>query len=235
SREALLAHRRETDSSYAAAYYPWLLVVDPFQREGPLCAVPPSGCMAGVYARTDLTLGVHRPPANVPLFEVRGLAAHMSDALHAALFQAHVNAIVEVYGRGPRVIGARTLSDDVSLRYLHVRRLLINVAETLKAEGALLVFDPSRGGLRGAVQSVVHTVLERLWRAGALDGAMLEEAYALRCTSASDEPEGKVVCDVTLTPPFPAEPLGLRIVVGALRLDVEEVWGDSSDEKWAPL
>jgi phage tail sheath protein FI len=223
--DVLLAHRHETTSSYAAADYPWLLVPDPFGREGPLCAVPPSGHIAGVYARNDLTVGVHRPPANLPLMEVSGVAARMSDALHGELFHAHVNAIVEVHGRGPRVMGARTLSDHDGLRYLNVRRLLIMIASTLEAEGALLIFEPSRGVLRAAVDRVLRTLLERLWLEGALDGESEEEAYSVRMVDAGPPRElddARVAFEVVLTPPFPSEQVVLRVAFTSLRLEVVE-------------
>ena len=50
------------DSKYAALYWPWIKVFDPLTGQGML--VPPSGHMAGIWARNDDTRGVHKAPAN---------------------------------------------------------------------------------------------------------------------------------------------------------------------------
>ena len=49
------------DSQYAAYYFPWIQVYDP--EKGNIF-VPPSGHMAGIYARSDAERGVHKAPAN---------------------------------------------------------------------------------------------------------------------------------------------------------------------------
>ena len=58
------------DSKFAALYYPWLEVMDPITKR-PLL-VPPSGHVAGVWARTDGTRGVHKAPANEVTMGVNG-------------------------------------------------------------------------------------------------------------------------------------------------------------------
>src|SRR5207249_735617 len=63
--------RQLYDTKYAAIYYPRLVVSDPVsEAEIP---IPPSGHMAGIYARTDIERGVHKAPANEvdPAFDVR--------------------------------------------------------------------------------------------------------------------------------------------------------------------
>ncbi|MEK7214416.1 MAG: phage tail sheath subtilisin-like domain-containing protein, partial [Chloroflexota bacterium] len=49
------------DSPFATLYYPWIRVLGP---DGKLMSVPPSGHMAGIWARTDTERGVHKAPAN---------------------------------------------------------------------------------------------------------------------------------------------------------------------------
>jgi phage tail sheath protein FI len=65
------------DSKFATLYYPWLEVMDPLTRR-PIM-VPPSGHMAGVWARTDNTRGVHKAPANEVVLGVNGARTLSSD------------------------------------------------------------------------------------------------------------------------------------------------------------
>ena len=54
---------RVSERGYGAYYFPWITVRDPLSP-GNLVDVPPSGHLAGIYARTDATRGVHKAPAN---------------------------------------------------------------------------------------------------------------------------------------------------------------------------
>lgn len=54
--------RANFDSKYATLYYPWISVADP--ASGRATLVPPSGHIAGIWARNDDSRGVHKAPAN---------------------------------------------------------------------------------------------------------------------------------------------------------------------------
>src|SRR5262249_22083757 len=50
-------------SSYGAVYFPWIKIIDPTgQSPSPILA-PPSGFLAGIYARIDGKRGVFKAPA----------------------------------------------------------------------------------------------------------------------------------------------------------------------------
>ena len=53
---------RQSDGGYGTFYFPQITVRDPFTNE--LVEVAPSGHIAGIWARTDATRGVHKAPAN---------------------------------------------------------------------------------------------------------------------------------------------------------------------------
>jgi len=72
SPEAVRQWRKQFDSKYAALYYPWLRMPDPQGLEGLLRNIPPSGHVAGIYARVEQQVGVHKPPANELVDHPRG-------------------------------------------------------------------------------------------------------------------------------------------------------------------
>ena len=62
-RDGHLAASRPTPSGYGAFYFPWIEVADPLSAHaGARVAVPPSGHLAGIYARSDAERGVHKAP-----------------------------------------------------------------------------------------------------------------------------------------------------------------------------
>ena len=215
SRAAMLAWRRGFDTGYAALYAPWLRTPDPLQLEGVLRPVPPSGHVAGIYARSDLETGVHKPPANQALEAAKALAFDIDDNLHGELNDARINAIRLYSGRGLRVSGARTLSSDTQLRYINVRRLLIMIKAALEQGTRDLVFEPHNQDLWRKIERRVRAFLDGLWRAGSLDGATAEAAYSVRCDAETNPPAqqdlGIVLCEIGVLPPWPAEFVIVRI------------------------
>ena len=90
--------------------------------------MPPSGHIAGIYARTDATRGVHKAPANEAVRGAVGLTYRLTRAEQGELNSAGVNCIRFFPDAGIRVWGARTLAEQASeWRYVNVRRLF-NIA-----------------------------------------------------------------------------------------------------------
>ena len=207
--------RNQFDTRYGALYFPWLRVPDPLQLEGILRSVPPSGHVAGIYARGDLRLGVHKPPANEELEGVKDVQVEVDDISHGALNDVGVNVIRTYRGRGVRVAGARTLSSDAEWRYVNVRRLLIMIEEALDEQTQWTVFEPNNPDLWRQMDRVARSFLQRLWRRGMLDGATPEEAYSVRCDEATNPPQetdaGRMICEIGVLPPWPAEFVVVRI------------------------
>ena len=212
SLEALAAWRRNFDSSYAALYVPWLGVPDGARE---LRLVPPSGHIAGIMARCDHEVGPHKPPANQVVETAKYLAFEADDALHAELTGRQVNLIRCYPGRGLRVSGARTLSSDLDLRYLNVRRLLLLIEAAIAAATQDLVFEPHNSDLWRTLERRARALLDGLWRSGSLDGATAEAAYQVRCDAQTNPPQeqeaGRVICEIGVLPPWPAEFVVVRI------------------------
>jgi hypothetical protein len=217
--EQALAWRQEFNSRYAAFYYPWLLVSDPLRLHGLVRPVPPSCHVAGIYARGDLRVGVHKPPANEVVEGAKNVQTLVDDIVHGNLNDQGVNVIRAYNGRGIRVAGARTLNrnpeQDLEWRYVNVRRLLIMIMEAIDEGTQWLVFEPHSPALWDEMDRVVRNFLDGLWRRGMLDGATAEEAYFVRCDATTNPPEemeeGRLICLVGVQPPWPAEFVVVRI------------------------
>jgi uncharacterized protein len=203
--------------SIAAIYYPWLVVDDPLTLRGPVRAVPPTGHVAGMFARVDRRRGVHKPPANEALEGVYDTGRSMDAATHGVLNDAGVNAIRAIPGRGILVLGARTIDRDMKWRYVNVRRLFLMIEQSLDQELQSLVFEPNNPQLWREIRRSVGGFLDRLWTLGMLDGDTADDAYTVRCDDSTNPPweteQGRVTCVVGLQPPYPAEFVIVRIGV----------------------
>jgi phage tail sheath protein FI len=195
------------DSKFATLYYPWLEVMDPLTSR-PIM-VPPSGHMAGVWARTDSTRGVHKAPANEVVLGAIGLAFNTTHSEQGTLNSTGINCIRAFPGRGIRVWGARTLSSDPAWRYLNVRRLFNYLEETILSGTNWVVFEPNDEALWAKIRRTIAAFLVMEWRAGALFGSTPDEAFYVKCDSETNPSEGidagQVVCEIGVAPVKPAE------------------------------
>jgi uncharacterized protein len=208
----LLAHRTELVSPNGAIYFPW---IQTRHSRGRSEWVPPCGHIAGVYARTDARVGVHKAPANETVEGIVDLRVHVSDTDHGNLNGSRVNCLRVVPGRGIRVLGARTLIDQHEWRYVNVRRLFIAVRRRLETEYRDLVFDSNSPQLWNRIRDRLNNYCYTLYRSGALKGETPEEAYFVKCDAETNPPEhrdnGLVTTDVGLAATRPAEFIVVRI------------------------
>jgi phage tail sheath protein FI len=195
------------DSRYAALYYPWIKIFD--QSSGTNVFVPPSGHMAGVWARTDATRGVHKAPANETVRGAVALQTQLTKAEQELLNPIGVNCIRSFTGRGIRVWGARTLSSDPAWRYLNVRRLFNYLEESILDGTQWVVFEPNDDALWARIRRTIAAFLVMEWRKGALFGLTPDEAFYVKCDRETNPAEGidlgQVVCEVGIAPVKPAE------------------------------
>ncbi|TKK89550.1 phage tail sheath family protein [Herbidospora galbida] len=211
--------RRElltSDRGYAAVYYPWLVIADPAGR-GTL-AVPPSGHLAGVYARSDARQGVHKAPANETVTGASGVTRALDVAEQGELNDAGVNVIQTFAGNArPVVWGARTTAPrhETAWRYINVRRLFLFLEESLREGLRWVVFQPNDLSLRKRVERTVGEFLTRVWTDGALFGATADEAFYVKVDDENNPAEvrdlGRLVVDIGVAPVRPAEFVVIRI------------------------
>ena len=201
------------DSKYAALYWPRVKVFDP--ASGQNIFVPPSGHMAGIWARTDGTRGVHKAPANEVVRGAIALETNITRGEHDSLNPVNVNCIRAFPGRGVRVWGARTLSSDPAWRYVNVRRLFNFVEKSILGGTQWVVFEPNDNLLWGAIRRTIAAFLYRVWLDGALFGLTPEQAFYVKCDDETNPQEvieaGQVVCEVGISPTKPAEFVVFRL------------------------
>ena len=201
------------DSSYAALYYPWIRVFDPLAGRSTL--VPPSGHMAGIWARNDNTRGVHKAPANEVIGGALDTEYQITRGEQDGLNPAGINCIRAFPGRGVRVWGARTLSSDPSWTYLNVRRLFNMVEKSIDNGTQWVVFEPNDFALWQRINRTVTAFLTMVWRSGALFGATPAQAFYVKCDEETNPPEardlGMVTVEIGIAPVKPAEFVIFRI------------------------
>jgi phage tail sheath protein FI len=201
------------DSKQATAYYPWLEVTNPL-TELPML-VPPCGHVAGIWARTDATRGVHKAPANEAILGITGLGYQTTGKEQGDLNSAGLNCIRSFPGRGTRVWGARTLSRDPEWRYLNVRRLFNYISDSIMQGTQWAVFEPNDEHLWIQLEIAVGNFLTTTWRGGALFGGTPEQAFYVKCDAETNPPEvidaGQVVTEIGIAPVKPAEFVVFRI------------------------
>lgn len=207
------SERAGYDSRYATLYYPWIGVADPSTNRVSL--VPPSGHVAGVWARNDDQRGVHKAPANEVVRGAVALQTQLTKGEHDRLNPIGVNCIRAFPGRGIRVWGARTLASDPAWRYLNVRRLFNYLEESILAGTQWVVFEPNDDALWARIRRTVAAFLVNEWRRGALFGLTPEEAFYVKCDRETNPPEsvdaGQVICEIGVAPVRPAEFVVFRL------------------------
>ncbi|MEM9525739.1 MAG: phage tail sheath C-terminal domain-containing protein [Bacteroidota bacterium] len=184
-------------------------------------ATPPSGAVAGVYARVDEQRGVWKAPANESLSQVlepvtRFNRAQLEDLNVHATSGKSINAIRAFTGKGTLIFGARTLTgNDGENRYVNVRRLLIFLEESIKKATEQFVFEPNDANTWVRVRGMIENFLNLQWRAGALQGARAQDAYRVaiglgETMTADDVTSGRMIVSISMAPVRPAEFIILR-------------------------
>jgi len=201
------------DSQYAAYYYPWIEVKDPITNQDKL--VPPSGHLAGIYARNDAETGVHGSPANMVVRGALDLQLDITKGEQDVLNPKGINCIRSFQGRGIRVWGARTTSSDPEWKYINVRRLFLFIEQSIDEGTQWAVFEPNDRDLWARVRQSVSNFLTTAWRDGALMGTSPDEAFYVQCGESTmtqdDIDNGRLICEIGIAPVKPAEFVIFRI------------------------
>jgi phage tail sheath protein FI len=204
------------NSSYAALYYPWILVTDPLSGGNRLA--PPSGAVVGTYSATDVARGVHKAPAGTIdgyLNSAMGIERLITKGEQELLNPEQVNVIRSFPAAGIVVWGARTLSADPEFRYINVRRLLLFIEESIEKSTQWVVFEPNDRSLWARLKRDVSAFLNIVWKSGALFGSTAEEAFFVKIDDENNPPEmrdaGRLNIDIGVAPVKPAEFVIFRV------------------------
>jgi len=192
-----------------------------FIRNNTKVTLPPSGAVAGVYARVDASRGVWKAPANVGIAMASKPAVTITNDLNDGLnvdagSGKSVNAIRAFAGKGIMVWGARTLAgNDNEWRYVPVRRFFNFVEESVKKATSAFVFEPNDANTWVKVRTMIENFLILQWRDGALTGAKPEDAFFVKVglnqtMSADDILNGYMIVEIGMAAVRPAEFIVLR-------------------------
>jgi uncharacterized protein len=212
----VLVQRRGLMGRNGALYYPWIRTVDGL--------APPCGHVAGIYSRSDRRVGVHKAPANEVLQGVVDLETAVRDGDQADLNPAGVNCLRAFPGRGIRVWGARTISQENAWIYVNVRRMFLTAGRWIERSMAGVGFEPHNLKLWSRITRELTAYFLNLFRRGALKGATAQEAFFVKCDAETNPPEvrdaGLVVTQIGLAPLVPSEFVVVRIVLGAAGITI---------------
>lgn len=201
------------DTKYAALYCPWIKIIDPASCSEIL--VPPGGHIAGIYARSDAEVGVHKAPANEVVLGAEGLEYVFSKSIQDTLNSIGVNCIREFTARGIRVWGARTLSNDPLWKYANIRRLFIFLEKSIENGTQWVVFEPNNEKLWAKVKQTISNFLTTVWKSGALMGTTPQDAFFVKCDRTTmtqdDIDNGRLIVVIGVAPLKPAEFVIFRI------------------------
>jgi phage tail sheath protein FI len=208
------------DARNAALYFPRVKKSNPLHGDL-IEEFPPSGMIAGIMARTDVTRGVWKAPAGVDaaLVGAQGLSVTMNDDENGELNPLGINCLrtFPVYGNivwGARTLrGADVLGDEY--KYVPVRRTALFIEESLYRGLKWVVFEPNDEPLWGQIRLNVGAFMQGLFRQGAFQGTSARDAYFVACdkstTTQNDINLGIVNVVVGFAPLKPAEFVVLKI------------------------
>jgi len=211
--------RAQIDSSYSALYVPWVETPNPLAVSGTSIpaqiAVPPTGFMAGIYARSDTNNSVAKAPANEVVLGAVDFERHITFAEQAVLNPLGINCLRFFPDRGFRVWGARTASSDTELMYINVRRYLIYLEHSIDNGTQWAVFENNGPSLWARVKDSIDSFLNNEFAEGNLLGTAPSNAYFVRCDrttmTQNDLDNGRMICLVGVSLLKPAEFVIFRI------------------------
>jgi hypothetical protein len=212
--------RGKMDSTYAALYYPWVVISNPLARAGaddiPFeIPLPPSGFVSGIYARNDVQRGVYKAPANEVVRSALRFEVDINFAQQEMLNPLGVNCLRYLSGRGYRVWGARTVSSDPEWKYVNIRRYFNYVENSIDRGTQWAVFEPNGERLWTNIRTTLEAFLYNEWVSGALLGSSPKEAFFVRCDRSTmtqnDLDNGRLICLIGIAAIKPAEFVIFRI------------------------
>jgi phage tail sheath protein FI len=205
--------RAKMDSTYAALYYPWVQVLDPITRA--VIYLPPSGFVAGIYARNDINRAVYKAPANEVVNLALGFELFLNKGQQDVLNPEGVNCFRFFEGRGMLLWGARTISSDSEWKYVNLRRYFAYLERSIDKGTQWAVFEPNGTLLWDNVRRTIEDFLFNEYQMGALLGDKPERAFFVKCDRSTmtqnDLDNGRLVCQIGVAPLRPAEFVIFRI------------------------
>lgn len=204
-------------NSYGAVFFPWIQALDPSGRSEEPILLPPSGYIAGLFARIDSRRGVWKAAAGTEatLSGAVGLAVNLTDVQQGILNPKNVNCIRRFSTVGIVSWGARTITSDPEWTYVPVRRMAIMMRVSIYYGIQWAVFEPNDEELWSQLRLNITSFMMTLYRKGAFQGSMPSQAFFVKCdsetTTQADIDLGIVNVLVGFAPLKPAEFVVVKI------------------------
>jgi len=198
-------------NSYGGAWIPWPTMLHPTDGNAEPILVPPSGFVAGLFAKTDAKRGVWKAPAGTAtgLAGSTGLKVDFSDVQQGDLNPISVNVIRQFAGSGRVIWGSRTIYSDPEYKYIPVRRMAIFLRSSIYYGIQWAVFEPNDEPLWGLLRTNISSFMMNLFRRGAFQGSKASSAFFVKCdsetTTQDDIDQGIVNVQIGFAPLKPAE------------------------------
>ena len=207
------AWRGQFDSTYAALYYPWIRVIDPVTDTE--INLPPSGFVAGIYARSDNDEGVQKAPANEIVTDAISFETMLNKGQQDVLNPQGVNCFRFFEGRGYRLWGARTATSDSEWKYVNLRRYMNYLKQSIDEGTQSLVFESNGPDLWASTAQMITDFLSNEFANRRLLGSTKAQAFFVRCDQTTmtqnDLDNGRLVCLIGVSLLRPAEFVIFRI------------------------
>ena len=212
------------NSSYAALYYPWIEINDPVTGKRKL--VPPSGAVAGCYARSDKKTHVWYAPAGIDrgrVFNALSLGYKTSRGERDVLYPEGVNVIASFPDSGINIWGQKTLQSQPSaLDRVNVRRLMMFIEEAIAESSRFVVFEPNNPQTWRALIRLINPFMQDIKDKGGLYD------FAVQCDEETNTPavidRNELVARVFVKPTKTAEFIELNFVLTATGADFKEIF-----------
>lgn len=212
------------NSSYAALYYPWIEINDPVTGRRKL--VPPSGAVAGCYARSDKKTHVWYAPAGIDrgrVFNALSLGYKTSRGERDVLYPEGVNVIASFPDSGINIWGQKTLQSQPSaLDRVNVRRLMMFIEEAIAESSRFVVFEPNNPQTWRALIRLINPFMQDIKDKGGLYD------FAVQCDEETNTPavidRNELVARVFVKPTKTAEFIELNFVLTATGADFKEIF-----------
>jgi len=212
------------NSSYAALYYPWLEVIDPMTRKKKL--LPPSGAVAGCYARNDEKSQVWYAPAGIDrgrIFNALSIGYKTSRGERDVLYPEGINVIASFPDSGINIWGQKTLQSQPSaLDRVNVRRLMMYIEEAIAESSRFVVFEPNNPQTWRALIRLMNPFLQDIKDKGGFYD------FRVQCDEETNTPavidRNEMVARIFVKPTKTAEFIELNFVLTTTGANFEEIF-----------
>lgn len=220
-------------SEYAAIFWPRVQIRNPAAwNDGELLVVPPSGAIAGVFARCDAARpgGVYDPPAGIARGRLFGIASFetnevLNEAKRDIIYPKRINPLTTGPGLPRFIDGSRTLKGDGNFAFISERRGVMFIEQTLRQGLQFARHQNNTEELRAQVRRTVKAFLLQQMQQGAFQSRDPDKAFFVDVSddlnTASMVAAGKLLVRVGLATNKPAEFIVLSISADTRSLQSE--------------